>query len=68
MPTRQQIALYLEDVETPVGRAFNLTIIGLIFLSSGIFVLETHPISEQLRQIFQGIGQINYSRSRCKFL
>ena len=26
MPTRQQIALYLEDVETPVGKAFNLTI------------------------------------------
>ncbi len=60
MPTRQQIALYLEDVETPIGIAFNLTIIGLIFLSSGIFVLETYPISEQLRQIFQGIGQITF--------
>jgi voltage-gated potassium channel len=60
MPTRQQVALYLEDVENPWGRAFNLIIIGLILLSSGIFVLETYPISEQLRQIFQGISQITF--------
>jgi len=60
MLTRKQIAFYLEDVETPGGRAFNLSIIGLILLSSGIFVLETYPISEQLRHIFQVIGQITF--------
>lgn len=60
MPTRQQVALYLEDVENPWGRAFNLIIIGLILLSSGIFVLETYPISGQIRQIFQVISQITF--------
>ena len=42
----REIAFYLEDIETPVGRAINLLIMGLILLSSIIFVAETYPLSE----------------------
>lgn len=57
MPTRQQIAFYLDDIESPVGKAFNLMIMGLILLSSGIFVLETYTISEELRQVLEVIDR-----------
>ena len=49
MLTLREIALYLEDIETPVGRAINLLIMGLILLSSVIFVAETYPLSEPIR-------------------
>ena len=49
MLTRKQIAFYLEDVETPAGRAVSLIITGLILLSSAIFVAETYPLSEPVR-------------------
>lgn len=46
---RQTIALYVEDIESPVGRRINLLIMGLILLSSAIFVCETYPIPPLLR-------------------
>jgi voltage-gated potassium channel len=45
----REIAFYLEDIETPVGRGINLLIMGLILLSSVIFVAETYPLSEPVR-------------------
>jgi voltage-gated potassium channel len=57
MPTRQQIAFYLDDIETPLGKAFNVMIMGLILLSSSIFVLETYSISEELRQVLEVIDR-----------
>ncbi|NEQ23990.1 MAG: ion transporter, partial [Microcoleus sp. SIO2G3] len=48
MLTLKEIAFYLEDIETPVGRAINLLIMGLILLSSVIFVAETYPLSEPI--------------------
>lgn len=43
-------AFYLEDIETPVGRAINSSIAGLVLLSSAIFVTQTYvlPIPIQL--------------------
>lgn len=49
MLLKQRIVFYLEDIETPAGRAINLTIAGLVLLSSAIFVTETYPISDSLR-------------------
>lgn len=49
MVLRQQIAFYLEDIETPLGRAFNLIITGLVLLSSVIFVAETYPLPDYVR-------------------
>ncbi|MGB3263387.1 MAG: ion transporter [Microcoleus sp.] len=46
MLTRSQIGFYLEDIETPIGRTVNLTLTGLILLSSASFIAETYPLSE----------------------
>lgn len=46
---RLTIRSYLEDIETSVGKAINLTITGLVLISSAIFVVETYPISAVLR-------------------
>jgi len=48
---RQKVAFYLEDTDTTIGLCSNLSILGLILLSSGIFVAQTYPISEQLTAI-----------------
>lgn len=47
--TREKTAFYLQDLDTPVGKAFNLTIAGLVLLSSGIFVAETYNLPEFIR-------------------
>lgn len=46
---RKTIGFYLEDIETPAGRAVNLAITGLVLLSSAIFVAQTYPIPDILR-------------------
>jgi voltage-gated potassium channel len=49
MSLRQAIAFYLEDIETPVGRTINFAIVGLVLISSAIFVAETYPLPAILR-------------------
>ena len=49
MLLRQNLAFYLEDIETPAGRAVNLLIAGSVLLSSAIFVAETYPIPASVR-------------------
>lgn len=49
MLLRQKIAFYLDDIETPLGRAINLIITGLVLLSSAIFVAETYPLPDYIR-------------------
>lgn len=46
---KQLIGFYLEDVETPVGRAITLIITGLVVLSSAIFVADTYTIPATVR-------------------
>lgn len=55
---RQRISAYLEDIDTPLGRAINLTITGLVLLSSGIFVAETYPLPELLRSQLDAIDTV----------
>jgi voltage-gated potassium channel len=54
----REIAFYLEDIETPVGRAINLLIMGFILLSSLIFVAETYPLPESLRTGLEAIDTL----------
>ncbi|MDM9380290.1 ion transporter [Chlorogloeopsis sp. ULAP01] len=46
---REKTAFYLKDLETPVGKTINLTIAGLVLLSSIIFVAETYQIPDTVR-------------------
>jgi voltage-gated potassium channel len=46
---RKQTGFYLKDLETPVGKAINLTIAGLVLLSSVIFVADTYTIPNAVR-------------------
>ena len=55
---RQTISLYLEDIESPVGRRVNLLIMGLILLSSAIFVSETYPLPLKVRLSLDIIDRI----------
>lgn len=52
-----KIAFYLEDIENPIGKVVNLFITALVLFSTGIFVVETYPISSNLRSIISGIDR-----------
>jgi voltage-gated potassium channel len=58
MTILQKIRFYLEDIETPIGKAINLTIAGLVLISSAIFIAETYPISAALRSQLDLLNQI----------
>ncbi|MBD2464970.1 ion transporter [Oscillatoria sp. FACHB-1407] len=49
MSLKQQISFYLEDIETPLGRAINFVITGLVLLSCVIFITLTYPIPDSTR-------------------
>jgi voltage-gated potassium channel len=51
MQLRQTIGFYLEDIETPIGKAINLSITGLVLLSSAIFVAETYSLPVEVRSL-----------------
>ncbi|BAU43837.1 ion transporter [Leptolyngbya sp. O-77] len=51
MSFRKRIAFYLEDIDTPTGKALNLLITGLVLLSVAIFVAQTYPLSEEWRTV-----------------
>ena len=46
---RKQIGFYFRDTETKLGLGLDLAILGLILLSSFIFVAQTYPIDKQLK-------------------
>lgn len=52
---RKKTAFYLQDIETPTGRAINFVIMGLILLSSAIFVADTYPIPNSVRIVLDRI-------------
>ena len=43
---RQKVNFYFQDTETKLGLGLDLSILGLILLSSIIFVLQTYNISQ----------------------
>lgn len=58
MSLKQRIAFYLEDIETPAGRAVNLIITGLVLLSSAIFVADTYTIPASVRNKLNAIDAV----------
>ncbi|NEO99239.1 MAG: ion transporter [Symploca sp. SIO2E9] len=46
---REKVEFFLEDIETPFGRALKLMIAGLVLLSSAIFVAQTYPLPASVR-------------------
>ncbi|AFY55573.1 Kef-type K+ ransport system, predicted NAD-binding component [Rivularia sp. PCC 7116] len=46
--TRENIDFYLRDLQTPLGKIINISIVVLVMLSSGIFVVQTYPTSESI--------------------
>jgi len=53
LSTKQTLKFYLEDIETPIGKAINFILLFFILLSSAIFVTETYPIPEELFRILE---------------
>lgn len=47
--SREKTDFYLKDLETPLGQVINLTIAGLVLISSGIFVAETYTLPNHVQ-------------------
>ncbi|WP_413160509.1 ion transporter [Capilliphycus salinus ALCB114379] len=66
--TRQRIAFYLDDLETPIGRFVSFSITGLILLSSVIFVVQTYHIPPEVRYILEKIDRGIVIIFACEYL
>ncbi len=55
---RETLGFYLEDIETSQGRQLSLFIVGLVFVSCGIFVAETYAIPEAVRTLLLVVDKI----------
>ena len=53
--TRENTAFYLKDLQTPLGKVINLTIVILVMLSSSIFVAETYYIPKSIYLVLNTI-------------
>jgi voltage-gated potassium channel len=58
MKLQQKVRFYLEDIDTPIGRAINLAIAGLVLLSTVIFITETYPIPDPVRVQIAFLNQL----------
>jgi voltage-gated potassium channel len=58
MLLRRKIAHYLEDIETPAGRAINLFILGLMLLYSAFLLTQTYPILDSVRNVIDTIDRL----------
>jgi voltage-gated potassium channel len=58
MQLREKIAFYLEDIETPLGRAVTLFITALVLVSSGIFVAQTYQIPVEVREALSEVEDV----------
>ena len=58
MSVKQVIRFYLEDIETPIGKAVNCAIAALVMLSVAIFIIETYPIPSPLRFQLDGLNHL----------
>ncbi len=55
---QQKVRFYFEDIETPLGRAINLVITGLVLLSLAIFIAETYAIPTSVYAILQQLNHL----------
>ncbi|MEM9925498.1 MAG: ion transporter [Cyanobacteria bacterium P01_D01_bin.50] len=66
--SRENTAFYLKDLETPLGKIINITIVILVTLSSGIFVVETYQIPESIRFLLNIIDTLIISFFAVEYL
>jgi len=52
---REQVHFYLTDYQTPLGKTVDIIIIFMNFLICAIFVIDTYPISDELRSFLWNI-------------
>lgn len=57
MSLPEKINFYLEDIETKIGKTINFSLLGLILLSSVIFVVQTYRLNSEYHQILNWIDQ-----------
>ncbi|MGB5593444.1 MAG: ion transporter [Crocosphaera sp.] len=55
---KSKISDYLDDFDSPIGITVNLIILGLILLSSAIFVVETYTLSNSILGLLQRLDTI----------
>ncbi len=48
---KEKIHFWFEDIETPMGKAFDITVVALVFVVSALFVIKTYNISDSLRAV-----------------
>ncbi|MEL6461447.1 MAG: ion transporter [Cyanobacteria bacterium J06621_15] len=53
--SRENTAFYFKDLQTPLGKIINLSIVILVMLSSGIFVAETYHLPKHIHLILDVI-------------
>lgn len=56
MSIRQKLETCLEDLDSPIGRMTNLAIAALVVISAAIFVLQTYPITPEVRQVLNWLN------------
>ncbi|GGA28424.1 ion transporter [Okeania sp. KiyG1] len=66
--TKKTLAFYLEDIETPIGKAINFILLFLIFFSSAIFVAETYPIPDKIFIKLELIDRVIFSIFAIEYL
>ena len=54
---KEKIYFYLDDVETTLGKIISFILLGLILLSSSIFITETYTISAKTQNILNILDQ-----------
>lgn len=55
---REKINFWFEDIVTPMGRAVDIAVVGLVFVFSAIFVIRTYPIPETASRVLHAIEYI----------
>jgi voltage-gated potassium channel len=58
MLLRKKIEFYFGNIETPIGRAINLSLLILILLSCVIFVAQTYPIPSSVRTVLDVVDTL----------
>ncbi|MBW4468649.1 MAG: ion transporter [Pegethrix bostrychoides GSE-TBD4-15B] len=51
-----KVRFYFDDIQTPLGKAINLVITGLVLLSLAFFVADTYPLPDSVRAV---LGVVN---------
>lgn len=65
---KEKISHYLDDFNSPIGVIVNLIILGLILLSSGIFVIETYPLYDTTLKVLGKIDGVILSLFTIEYL